>query len=106
MDVLTTKDKEYVVKIEGKEYEFAPINWNVLSGIETELQCSIAELIPLLQKSIYKSTLTLAWVMLRDKYPELTKDEIGKVTDHKEIMAITSTVSDVLLDFFGVSDGG
>lgn len=102
MDVLTVKDKKHIVKINGKEYEFAPINWNVLSGIETELQCSVVELIPLLQKSIYKSTLTLAWVMLRDKYPDLTKDEIGKVTDHKEIMVITSTVSDVLLDFFGV----
>ena len=102
MDALTTKDKKHIVKIEGKEYELAPINWNVLSGIETELSCSVVDLIPMLQKSIYKSTLTLVWVMLRDKYPELAKDDIGKVTDHKEIMAITSTVSDVLLDFFGV----
>jgi len=101
--MLTEKDKKYTVKIEGKEYEFAPINWNVLSGIETELNTSIVDLIPMLQKSIYKSTLTLAWVMLRDKYP-LTKEDIGKVTDHKEIMAITSAVSDVLLDFFGVKD--
>jgi len=99
--MLTEKDKKYTVKIEGKEYELAPVNWNVLSGIETELQCSVVDLIPLLQKSIYKSTLTLAWVMLRDKYP-LTKEEIGKVTNHKEIMVITSAVSDVLLDFFGV----
>ena len=101
--MLTDKDKKHIVKIEGKEYEFAPINWNVLSGIETELNTSIVDLIPMLQKSIYKSTLTLAWVMLRDKYP-LTKEDIGKVTDHKEIMAITSAVSDVLLDFFGVKD--
>ena len=102
--MLTDKDKKYTVKIEGKEYEFAPINWNVLSGIEIELNVGVVDLMPLLQKSIYKSTLTLAWVMLRDKYPELTKEDIGKVTDHKEIMAITSAVSDVLLDFFGVKD--
>ena len=99
--MLTAKDKKYTVKIAGKEYELAPVNWNVLSGIETELQCSVVDLIPLLQKSIYKSTLTLAWVMLRDKYP-LTKEDIGKITNHKEIMVITSAVSDVLLDFFGV----
>ena len=104
MDALTAKDKKHIVKIEGKEYELAPINWNVLSGIETELSCSVVDLIPMLQKSIYKSTLTLVWVMLRDKYPYLTKEDIGKVTDHKEIMAITSAVSDVLLDFFGVKD--
>jgi hypothetical protein len=104
MDALTAKDKKHIVKIEGKEYELAPINWNVLSGIETELSCSVVELIPMLQKSIYKSTLTLVWVMLRDKYPDLTKDDIGKVTDHKEILAITSVVSDVLLGFFGVNN--
>ena len=102
--MLTDKDKKYTVKINGKEYEISPICWNVLSGIEIELNVGVVDLMPLLQKSIYKSTLTLAWVMLRDKYPELTKEDIGKVTDHKEIMAITSAVSDVLLDFFGVKD--
>jgi hypothetical protein len=104
MDVLTSKDKKYIVKIEGKEYELAPVNWNVLSGIEEELQCNFIELIPLLQKSIYKSTLTLAWVMLRDKYPELTKEEIGKVTNHEEIMGMTSAVTSILSDFFGVNN--
>jgi hypothetical protein len=99
--MLTEKDKKYTVKIEGKEYELAPVNWNVLSGIETELKCSITELMPILQKSIYQTTLTLAWIFLRDKY-ELTKEDIGKITDNKEIMLITSTISDALLDFYGV----
>jgi hypothetical protein len=101
MDVLTKKEKKYTIKIEGKEYELAPVNWNVLSGIEEELKCSITELMPILQKSIYSTTLTLAWVFLRDKY-DITKETIGAVTDHKEIMLITTTISDALLDFFGV----
>jgi hypothetical protein len=101
MNVLTKKDKKYIVKIEGKEYELAPVNWNVLSGIEEELKCSITELMPILQKSIYSTTLTLAWIFLRDKY-ELNMDTIGAVTDHKEIMLITTTISDALIDFFGV----
>ena len=100
--MLTEKDKKYTVKIAGKEYELAPVNWNVLSGIETELKCSITELMPILQKSIYSTTLTLAWIFLRDKYPELTKEFIGNITNHKEIMLMTSTISDALLDFFGI----
>jgi hypothetical protein len=101
MDVLTSKDKKYLVKIEGKEYELAPVNWNVLSGIEEELHSSVFEIIPLLKKSIYSSTLTLVWIFLRDKYPGLTKEEIGKVTDHKEIMVIKSAIVDILVDYYG-----
>lgn len=103
MDELVKKDKKYIIKIEGKEYELSPINWNVLSGIEDELGCDIAGIIPLLKKSLYKSTLILTWVLLRDKFP-LTKEQIGNVTDHKEIMTISKVISDMLLDFFGVNE--
>ena len=105
MDVLTAKDKKYITKIEGKEYELAPVNWNILSGIEEEAGVSFVDAVSSMQSTIYKSTLTLAWVFLRDKYPELTKEQIGKLTDHTEILLIRATLLQVMLDYYEVIDG-
>jgi hypothetical protein len=101
MDVLAKKDKKYPIKFDGKEYELSPVNWNVLAGIEEEMGCSIQELMPRLQKLVYSTVLTLAWIFLRDKY-DLTKEQVGRVTNHQEILTAASIISDALLDFFGV----
>jgi hypothetical protein len=105
MDVLTKKDKKYIVKIEGNQYELSPVNWNVLSGIEEETGAGFIDSVNSMQTTVYKSTLTLAWVFLRDKYPELTKEAIGKVTDHAEILSIRATILDAMLDYYGVNNG-
>lgn len=101
MDTLAQKDKKYIIKILEKEYELSAINWNILSSIEDEFGCNITELVPLLQKSLYKNTLSLIWILLRDKYPELTKESIGKITDNKEILLANESIGNILIDFFG-----
>jgi hypothetical protein len=101
MDTLAQKDKKYIIKILEKEYELSHINWTILSSIEEEFGCNITELIPILQKSLYKNTLSLIWILLRDKYPELTKESIGKITDNKEILLANESIGNILIDFFG-----
>jgi hypothetical protein len=101
MEELIKQDKKYIIQILGKEYALPPISWGILYLIEEKFGCNIVDLIPLLQKSLYKNSLDLVLILLQDSHPEITKETLNKVTDNKEISLVIKSISELLMDFFG-----
>jgi hypothetical protein len=71
------KEIKHIIKLGEKEYEIPEINLNTLTKIEDEFGCGLGGLQEQFNQKQATTLRTLAWVMLKGKYPELTKEDIG-----------------------------
>ncbi len=92
------KEEKHTIKLGDREYELSPINLNVLSTIEDEFGCGISELQDQFKKKQASTIRSLAYVLLKDKNPELTKESIGNNVDFKNLKVITEKLFSVIKD--------
>ena len=80
-DELMKEDKPQTIKLGDKEYELSPMNLNVMSYIEEEFDCNFTQFGKLLKDGKAKevsSLRKLLFIFLRDNYPDLTINDMGK----------------------------
>lgn len=92
------KEEKNTVKLGEKEYELSPINLNVLTAIEDEFGCGIGELLDKFNQKQASTLRSLAYVLLKDKNPELTKESIGNDIDFKNLKETTEKLFSVIKD--------
>ncbi len=90
-------DKKYILKLQDKEYELSPLSWGMIADIETEFDCSMPDILPLLQKTPFKTTLKLASVFL--KQHDISKETIESLTKSKDIKVISDVIGEIIIDF-------
>ncbi len=92
------KEEKYTIKLGDKDYELSEINLNMLTAIENEFSCGIGALQDQFNNKQATTMRSLAWIMLKDKYPELTKEEIGAKVNLKNLQAVTEKLFSVIKD--------
>lgn len=95
------EDKKYTIKLGEKDYELSEINLNILTAIESEFGCGIGALQEQFNQKQATTLRSLAWVMLKDKYPELTKEDIGSKVNLKNLQAVTEKLFNVIEQSIG-----
>jgi len=75
------KNEKHTIKLGDKIYELTEINLNILADIEDEFGCSIVELQEKFNQKQASTLRSLAWVMLKGKNPDLTREAIGENID-------------------------
>ena len=78
-DELMKETKPNTIKLGDVDYELSPLNLNVLVGIEEEFGVGIEQLGKMLTKKQATSLRNLLYILLKDKYPDLTKAQIGEM---------------------------
>ncbi len=92
------KEERQTIKFGDKEYELATINLNILTAIDDEFG-GFGGLVEQMQVKQSKTLRSLLWIMLKDKYPDITLETIGtQVKTFKEIKAISDKLFGVLKD--------
>ncbi len=92
------KEEKHTIKLDDMEYEIAVINLNTLAAIDDEFG-GFGELVNQFKTKQAKTLLSLIWIMLKDKNPDLTKEVIGtKVKTFKEIKTISDKLLGILKD--------
>jgi len=97
-DELLKEDKPQIIKLGEKEYTLSLLTLNVMCGLEEEFDCSLSDIGDLLTKRQATTLRRLLYILLKDGYPELTKDEIGKMVRVKDLEQISATVGNALTE--------
>ncbi len=95
-DELMKNPKTPTIEINGKVYTMPLLNANILATIENELGCGLSGLRELFQSKQMGTIRTLAWAILRDDYPELTIEEVGKVIKLKNLSEVSDKIFTVV----------
>ncbi len=90
------KEEKYTIKLGDKDYELSEINLNMLTAIENEFGCGIGALQDQFNNKQATTMRSLAWIMLKDKYPELTREEIGSKVNLKNLREIAEKLFNVM----------
>ena len=97
-DELLKEDKPQTIKIGEKEYHISPLTLNVMVGLEEEFDCSLSDIGDLLTKRQATTLRKLLYILLKDGYPELTKDGIGKMVRVEDLEQISTMVGKALTE--------
>jgi len=95
------KEEKHTIKLGDKDYELSEINLNTLTAIEEEFGCGIGVLQEQFKQKQATTLRSLAWVMLKDKYPELTKEDIGNKVNLKNLQVVTEKLFNVIEQSIG-----
>lgn len=90
------KVEKHNIKLGDMIYELPLINLNILIAIEDEFGCGIGNLQEQFNKKQATTLRSLAWAMLKDKYPELTKEEVGNNINLQNFKEITEELLKVI----------
>lgn len=90
------KEKKYIIKLGDKDYELSEISLNTLAAIEDEFGCGIGSLQEQFNQKQATTLRALAWILLKDKNPELTKEDIGSKINLKNLSEVTEKLFSVI----------
>ena len=94
---LSKEPKAHKVKLaDGKEYDLPVLNLNVLADLEEEFGCGLEEISNLLQTKQASSLRTALYILLHRNYPKVTKDEVGRLVDMKNLTDVATSVAEAL----------
>lgn len=95
-DELTKEPEPNLITLGGREYKLSPLNLNVLSAIEEEFDCGVAEIGEILNNRQASALRKLIYVLLKDNYPDLTKDKIGEMISIGQLEEVSNAVKEAL----------
>lgn len=94
-NVLSTPEKK-TIKLGGKNYKLSPLNLNVLADIEEAFDCGFDVVAELLEKKPASSMRKLAFVLLKEQYPDITLTKIGELINMSNLAEVSETLAKVL----------
>ena len=95
-DLLATPKGKTIKLSDGKEYTLAPFTLNTLANLEQEFDCDLEELTAKLAKRAATSFRKLLWVLLREDYPDLTLEGVGKLVELNQMNEVVSELTSAL----------
>ena len=95
-DELTKKEKPLVVNLGGKDYTLPMINLNILDAIEEEFNCGLDKIKDMFEHRQAGTLRTLVWVILREAYPDLTKEFVGSSIKAKDIGPVSERIFELI----------
>lgn len=101
MDILIQGNKNYTIKLGDAEYEIPELSWNELCAIEDEFGCSISGLQDQFTAKQITALRSLVYVLLKGKYPDITKEEIGQKGKLSDIKSVSEKIFDTIKQSIG-----
>lgn len=90
------KETKTTIKLGDTDYELSPLNLNILAYIEEEFGVGIEQLGKVFAKKQATTLRNLLYILLRDKYPDLTKAQIGEMVSMDNFAEISEAITAVL----------
>ena len=91
-DELRKPDIPVIVKLGDDEYTLSPLNANVMTYCEEEFGVGLEQIQELLKQKPHSTLRTILYALLKDNYPEMTKQDIGKLYSLNDYEELTQKV--------------
>jgi len=95
-EILATPKGKTIKLADGEDYTLAPFTLNTLANLEEEFDCDLEELQTKLTKRTATAFRKLLWVLLREEYPDLKIDGVGKLVELSQVSSIVEELTAAL----------
>lgn len=95
-NILTEAPKKSIVLADGKEYTLSSITLTTLANLEDELGYGLGELQVAMEKKTAGTARALLYVLLKENYPKLTPDQVGKLVTMDKFNEVMSLIAEAL----------
>lgn len=95
-DILEVEKPKFLRLADGKEYEIPPLNLTTLANMEKTMGFGLGEFTTRLETQTMTTMRALIYGLLKENYPNLTLEGVGKLITLKEIASISETISQIM----------
>jgi len=95
-NILAEAPKKSIVLADGKEYTLSNITLTTLANLEDELGYGLGELQTAMEKKTAGTARALLYVLLKENYPKLTPDQVGKLVTMDKFNEVMSLIAEAI----------
>lgn len=95
-NILETSKPKSIVLADGNEYTLPPIDLTTLANLEKSLGFGTAQLQEKLESETMITLRALIFGLLRENYPDMEIEKMGRLITPKEISTMVITISEIL----------
>lgn len=91
---ILAEEKPKVIKLaDGKDYTFPPMDLTTWANIEASLNYPLSQLQERFKTEPMQTLQSLTYALLKENYPELTKEQAGRLVTLNILPSLTDTFS-------------
>lgn len=95
---ILAEEKPKTIKLaDGKEYIFPPIDLTTLANIEKTMGFPLRQFAEKLESEPMQALLALTYALLKENYPEITKEQAGRLVTIPIFATLTSTFAQIMV---------
>ena len=95
-NILTEEKPKSIKLADGKEYTLPPIDLTTLANIEKTFGFPLRNLGEKTETEPMQTLQLLTYALLKENYPELTKEQAGRLVTLKEFANLTKTFAEIM----------
>ncbi len=81
---------------DGKDYTLPPIDLCTLANIEKVMGFGLRRFSEKFENETMGTLLSLVYALLKENYPQITKNEVGRLVTLKEFANLSSTIAQIM----------
>lgn len=94
---ILAQEKPKTVKLaDGKEYTLPPIDLTTLANVEKTMGFGLGKFTQKMDNEPMTTIRSLVYALLRESYPDMSLDAVGRLITLNEIKALSETISTIM----------
>ena len=96
-NILAEEKPKNVKLADGKEYTLPPIDLTTLANVETTMGFGFNKFSTRMESETIGTLRLLIYALLKETYPDLTLDGVGRLITLKEMTSLSATISEIMV---------
>jgi hypothetical protein len=96
VNILAEAKSKSIKLSDGKEYKLPPIDMTTLANIEKTMGFGLGKFASKIENETMQTLRSLVYALLKENYPELTIEQVGRLVTLKEIGMLSQTIAEIM----------
>lgn len=96
MNILAEEKPTTIKLADGKDYILPPIDLTTLANIEKCMGFGLRNFSEKFEKETMQTLLGLVYALLKENYPQITKEEAGRLVTLNVFASLSSTIAQIM----------
>lgn len=96
INILAEEKPKVITLADGKEYTLPPIDLTTLANIEKTMGFGLGNFSAKMESESMTTIRVLAFALLKETYPEMTLEGVGRLITMKELKSLSETINSIM----------
>ncbi len=94
---ILAQEKPKTIKLaDGKDYTLPPIDMTTLANLEKTMGFGLGKFSSKMETETMTTLRSLVYALLKENYPELTIEQVGRLITLKELNQLSQTIAEIM----------